>query len=81
MTRNQEIFLNDQRVAELWARIKRELDAKQDRAERDTATDAEVDEMLDEVFGSGGGYDPAERPTATDEEVTEMLNEVFSRDK
>ena len=51
MTREAEIFLNEKRVAELWARIRQELDAKQDRVERDTATDAEVEELLDEVFG------------------------------
>ena len=36
-------FLNDARVAELWARVRQKLDP---------ATDAEVEELLDEVFGT-----------------------------
>lgn len=76
MTREAEIFLNEKRVAELWARIRQELDAKQDRVERDTATDAEVEELLDEVFGPLGG-DSDRSDVAADEEIEEMLDEVF----
>ena len=47
-----EAFLNDARVAELWARFKEELAARQDGAAWDVATEAEVEEMLDETFGA-----------------------------
>lgn len=77
MTGKTDTFLNAERVAELWERIRQALDAKQDRVERDAATDAEVTEMLDEVFGFGGGYEPEEQPTATEAEVAEMLDEIF----
>ena len=36
-------FLNDARVAELWARVRQKLDP---------ATDKEVEELLDEIFGA-----------------------------
>ena len=42
----------------------------------ETATDAEVEEMLDEIFGSSSGELEMDS-TATDAEVDEMLDEVF----
>ena len=40
----------------------------------DVAGDAEVDEMLDEIFGTGEEENP---DVATDAEVDEMLDEIF----
>ncbi len=45
-----------------------------------TATDDEIDAVLDKTFG--GGFEPPEEPggssnTATDEEVDDLLNNVF----
>lgn len=78
MTGGAEIFLNDQGVAELWERIKQELNAKQDKVDLKIATDDEVSEMLDDVFGisgSSGNYDECE--IAADDEIEDMLDEVF----
>lgn len=79
MIEGAETFLSGQRVAELWERLKLELSAKQDKTEQDAATDGEVSEMLDEVFGLGGGYIPENQPTATEDEVEEMLDDVFGQ--
>ena len=51
-----ELVPNSARIAELWAKIKAELDTRLDK--EDTATDEEVAEMLDEVFGTSGGGSP-----------------------
>ncbi len=64
-----EKFLNEERAAQLWARVRQKLDP---------ATDAEVEELLDHVFGLPGTYDPGDRPAAADEEVEELLDELFS---
>ncbi|MDE7262879.1 MAG: hypothetical protein K2N78_12590 [Oscillospiraceae bacterium] len=42
-------FLNEERTAELWERVKKEIASQPDR--QGTATDEEVEEMLDEVLG------------------------------
>ena len=73
MTVGAEKFLNGANLAELWERIKRELNAKQDQ---NLATDAEVEEMLDEVFSAGEESLPGQE-TATETEIQEMLDEVF----
>ena len=52
-----ELVPNSARIAELWAKIKAELDTRLD--EGDTAADVEVTEMLDEIFGPSGGRPPA----------------------
>lgn len=71
-----ELVPNSARIAELWAKIKAELDTKLDKA--DIAADEEVTEMLNEVFGAPGNSPPAVTPDiATDEEVKEMLTDVF----
>ena len=71
-----ELVPNSARIAELWAKIKAELDTKLDKG--DTAAAEEVTEMLDEVFGASGGGPPAEVPDiAAEEGVAEMLDEVF----
>ena len=38
-----EKFLNEERAAQLWARVRQKLDP---------ATDKEVEELLDEIFGA-----------------------------
>lgn len=50
----------------------------------DTATDEEVDDVLENAFGSSSGYPglPGEESpgnTATDEEVDQVLNDVFGK--
>ena len=45
-----ELVPNSARIAELWAKIKAELDTRLD--EGDIATAGEVTEMLNEVFSS-----------------------------
>lgn len=49
----------------------------------EVATEDEVNEMLEEIFGKqgggSGGEDIDESRVATDEEVKEMLNEVFGK--
>ena len=55
-----ELVPNSERIAELWARIKAELDTKLDKG--DTAADEEVAEMLAEIFGASGGGPPAAVP-------------------
>lgn len=77
MIDSAKVFVNGDRLAELWNRIKQELNAKQDKAERDTATDDEVAEMLGEVFGPFEGEEVLPNGVATDEEVAEMLDGVF----
>ena len=58
-------------------------------SDSDVATDSEVDDMLDDVFGedepAGGEPDTPETPSvsdedvATDKEVSDMLDEVFGK--
>lgn len=60
--------------------------------DEDYATDKEVDEMLDEIFGkeeledsgsedtSSGAFEGESGNLATDEEVTEMLDEIFGKE-
>lgn len=72
MTGRPEKYVNEARLAELWARLREELSGS-----RASAADEEVEEMLDEVFGPGGGAGTEERPTASEAETEEMLDEIF----
>ena len=68
------------------------FDPKGDSSEDNVATDEEVDEMLDEIFGkedpedsgsedtSSGAFEGESGNMATDEEITEMLDEIFGKE-